>query len=275
MAHVAAISGGDTVGLFDLTSPEFSFRSNNVSFVALNSEFVCRFGLHDEKQELVIEGDRFSGLGTTFTKTRFINAAEIHKHVSLVGCIFEDASIEQGGVSFKIIVDTLSVLNCTFHDLSCENNGGAIHTFGSRRFIAENCSIYSCSAKAGLGVAGDGGGAMYLEYELTDASIEGCVFTNNRCSRNGQSIQVPFYNNVDGLTIFNCTFNEHVGSSIICFTYTRRSGQAVVEATYDGSYEITGCIFDGNNVNSGEFGLVQSKSSVGITYSNFVCRYHI
>ena len=31
-------------------------------------------------------------------------------------------------------------------------------------------------------------------------------------------------------------------------------------------YEITGCIFDGNNVNSGEFGLVQSKSSVGITY---------
>ena len=213
--------GGGTIGLFNLTSVEFQFRSNNVSFSESSIEYVCVFGLHDEKEELVIEGDRFTGLGETFATTRFINVTNIHKQVSFVGCIFENVTSNLGGVSFKIQVDTLNVLGCVFHDLSCENNGGAIHTGGSKRFTAENCSIYSCSANAGDGGDGDGGGAMYLEYELTYASIEGCVFTNNRCSRNGQSIQVPFTGTVDDLTIFNCTFKEHAGSSIICFTFTQ------------------------------------------------------
>ena len=257
-------TGGGTIGLFNLTSVDFQFRSNNVSFSDGNAEYVCAFGLHDEKEELVIEGDRFSGLGTTFARARFINVTEIHKQVSFVGCIFENVTSNLGGVSFRIKVDTLNVLGCIFHDLSCANNGGAIHSGRSKRLTAENCSIYSCSANAGGGGDGDGGGGLYLEYELEYASIEGCVFTNNRCSRNGQSIQVPFTGTVDGLTIFNCTFKEHAGSSIICFTFT----QAGANFIYGHMYEITGCIFDGNNVNSGEFGLVESKSSVGITYRN-------
>ena len=258
--------GGGTVGLFNVVSSELRFVNNDVSFTEVVERAVCQFGLRDVSQDLRIEGDRFSGLGANLSWGRFVHVTEDHQQVSFVNCIFED-TVHLGGPCFSIDVENLNVFGCIFRRLSCRGNGAAIHTGGSRHLIVENCSISSCSSDAGGegGGVASGGGGLYLEYKLKSASIEGCVFTSNKCARNnGQSIQVPFNDNVNGLVIFNCTFKSHVGPSIICFTYTKNGTNYI----YDHQYDITGCVFEGNTVDSGDYGLVRMNSSVGIRYSN-------
>ena len=153
-------TGGGTNGLFNIISSSLIFRSNEVIWSATDVKPVCLFGLHDEKQELIIEEDIFSGLGTIMGESHFVGVPSNMKRVSFVGCTFEDAN-SNGAAAFEMEVDTLNVIGCEFRDLSCVWNGGAFHTGGSTRLIMENCSISSCSCGAGTNnKTGNGGGGI-------------------------------------------------------------------------------------------------------------------
>lgn len=159
--HLLNCSGGAGQGsVLSVTPFELVFLNNTLDLLVTGCQSAAAFGLHDERDSLVIENSSFSNGNTRMTlgNSHFVYISNDHQDVCFDNCTFRD--IEAAGCpSFEITVGTLRVTDCEFSHLTCEWNGGGLHTSNTRNVYVHNSTFCSCRA----GSRDLGGGGLYIE----------------------------------------------------------------------------------------------------------------
>jgi hypothetical protein len=134
----------------------------------------------------------------------------------------------------------LTLKNCIFQNLKCNNIGSAININASCNLILDNCEFSFCEAT--------NGGAGIKSYQGTIVATN-CLFSNNKvtatiANSGGAAINCEASTVSQGITLTNCIFRNNLCS--LTSAVDGIGGGAIRCKIDPGIARLTNCLFEGN-----------------------------